>query len=357
MRVAHSGPGPVRGGDPREVARAILGECYSTPFLPELPDRGPGADEVGRTAAMLTDLPVDASPRGWRLAGSPGRLSRRAVDFLDRDSDALEEADELARDPDDEPGGAGRRLLVRALGPWSLAARLEMPGGPSVLTDRGARRDVAASLAEGVAVRAVRLSERMRSRARVLLDEPALWHVHAGTVATQSRLDPVAAVPADQLSLSLCRFADALRAAGVDEVLARVPAEAGPDAPARWSILAEPPRDETPLDGLCLDSGVLHSARSHGALDAAGTVLGQGRLLQLEGLPGTAGLPTTGPEVERAVSRILDLLERLSAPRYAGLGQLVLTPSVEEMTSAGARPADALAAVRLVAEAAPRLAE
>src|SRR5699024_9330889 len=90
---------------------------------------------------MLTDLPVDASPRGWRLAGSPGRLSRRAVDFLDRDSDALEEADELARDPDDEPGGAGRRLLVRALGPWSLAARLEMPGGPSVLTDRGARRD------------------------------------------------------------------------------------------------------------------------------------------------------------------------------------------------------------------------
>src|SRR5699024_4552289 len=89
----------------------------------------------------------------------------------------------------------------------------------------------------------------------------------------------------------------------------------------------------------------------------AGTVLGQGRLLQLEGLPGTAGLPTTGPEVERAVSRILDLLERLSAPRYAGLGQLVLTPSVEEMTSAGARPADALAAVRLVAEAAPRRAE
>lgn len=357
MSVAHSGPGPFRGSDPREAARAVLGECHAMPFLAELPDRGPGADQVGRTAAMLADLPVDASTRGWRLAGSPGRLSRRAVDFLDRDSDALEEADELVRDPEGHPGTAERRLLVRALGPWSLAAQLEMPAGSPVLTDRGARRDVAASLAEGIAARAVRLAERTRTRTRILLDEPALWHVCAGTVATRSRLDPVAAVPADQVSLSLCRFAASLRAAGIDEVLVRVPADPGPDALAQWAVLTEPPRDETPLDGLCLDSGVLHAARSHEVLDAAGTVLGQGRLLQLEGLPGTTRLPAAGPDVEDAVSRILGLLDRLSAPRYAGLDQLVLTPAVDEMASGGARPAEALAAVRRVAEAAPRLAE
>lgn len=357
MRIAHTGPGPVRGTDPREAARAVLGECHAMPVLPELADRGAGADEVGRTAAMLAELPVDVSPRGWRLADAPGRFSRRAKDFLDRDLDALEEADELLRDPEASSGPTDRRLLVRVLGPWSLAARIELPGGMPVLTDSGARRDLASSLAEGVAARAVRLAGRMRTGTRVLLDEPALWRVAAGTVPTPSRFDPAPAVPADRLALSLCRFAAALRAAGVDEVLARVPSTFGPDAPARWSVLTEPPRGETPIDGVCLDAGVLHSAVSHDTLDAAGTLLGAGGLLQLEGLPGTDRLPSTGPEVERSVAQILALLDRLSAPRYEALSRLVLTPTVDDLTSGGVDTGTALAAVRRVAEAAPRLAE
>lgn len=357
VSIGNTGPGPMPGTDPREAARVVLGECHAMPFLAELPDRGLGADHVGRTLAMLADLPVDVSTRGWRLANSPGRFARKASDFLDRDLDALEEADELVRDPEGDPAPADRRLVVRVLGPWSLAANLELPGGLPVLTDRGARRDLAGSLAEGVAMRVTRLADRLGAGTRILLDEPMLWHVAAGSVVGPSRFDPIRAVPEDQLALSLCRFGEVLRRAGATDVLIRVPAGTEPDAPARWSVVAETPRDETPLDGLCVAAELLHSARSHDALDAAGTVLADGRVLQLEGLPGTSRPPRTGAEVEGAVLAILALLERLSAPRYAGLDQLVLTPTVDAMTSGRISPAEALAAVRRVAEVAPMMAE
>lgn len=392
--VGHTGPGPLSGTDAREAARIVMGECPRLPFLPELADRGIGADAVGRTGAMLADLPLDVSTRGWRLAGSVGRPARRAADLLDRDADALEEADEIARgvtvDRDlaregrgragQEPASpAERRLQVRVLGPWSLAARLELPGGMPVLTDRGARRDLAASLAEGAAGYAGRLAGRLGAGARILLDEPRLWHVAAGTVAGPSRFDPVPAVPAEQLALSLCRFADALRTAGVAEVLVRAPGGAGPEAPARWAVVSEPPRGETPLDGLCVSAATLRApgaggpgagereadpatldaarAAAHAALDAAGTVLGEGRLLHLEGLPGGGRTPRTGSEVEHAAVGVLDLLDRLAAPRYASLDRLVLTPTVGDVTTGREDAVAALAAVRRVAEAAPTVAE
>lgn len=357
VTVGHTGPGPMPGTDPRESARVVLGECHAMPFLPELPERGLGAEQMGRTLAMLADLPVDISTRGWRLAGSPGRLARTASDLLDRDLDALEEADESVRDPEGDPVAANRRLVVRVLGPWSLAAQLELPAGLPVLTDSGARRDLADALAEGVAVHVTRLADRLGAGAQVVLDEPLLWHVAAGTVVGPSRFDPIRAVPEDRLALSLCRFADGLRRNGVAQVLIRVPARTGPEAPAKWQMVSETPDGETPLDGLCVPAEVLHSGRSHAALDAAGTVLGDGRTLQLEGLPGASRPPRTAGEVEQRVSSILALLDRLSAPRYAGLAQLVLTPTVDDVTSGRLTAAEALAAVRRVADVAPRLAE
>ena len=353
---AVTGPGPMPGTDPRAAARVVMGECHALPFLPELADRGVAADLLARSLATLADLPVDATTRGWRLANSPGRLARTAADLLDRDCDALEEADEQVRDPEADPGPGDRRLQVRVLGPWSLAAATELPGGMPVLVDRGARRDLAASLAQGVADRATRLAGRLRAGARILLDEPMLWHVAAGTVPSPSRFDPIAAVPADRLSLSLCRFADALREAGASEVLLRVPAGTVPGAPARWSVVSETPGHETPLDGVCLAADLLHAGRSHAALDAAGTLLGEGRLLQLEGLPGVSRPPGSGPEIERAAAELPALLTRLSAPRHATLGRLVLTPTPASLTG-GADAAGVLAAVRRVAEVAPRLAE
>lgn len=353
---ASTGPGPMPGADPREAARIVMGECHGLPFLPELTGRGPGADLVGRTLAMLVDLPVDISPRGWRLAQSPGRLARLATDLLDRDGDALEEADELARDPEAETPPVDRRLQVRVVGPWSLAAGLELPGGYPVLTDRGARRDLAASLAEGAGRWVTRAAGRLRARTRIVLDEPLLWRVAAGTVPAPSHFDPVPAVPAEQLSLALCRFADALRTVGVDEVLLRVPTSSGPDAPARFSAIAQTPQGETPLDGLCVQAEPLYAALQHDALDAAGTVLGDGRRLQLEGAAGIARQISNPDEAERAAHALLGLLDRLAAPRYESLNRLILTPTESQMSDP-VSATRALTGARLLADTAPRVAE
>ena len=63
--------------------RIILDELPDLPHLGELPDRGVGADMIGRTAGLLIALPVDTTPRGWRLAVAdrPGgfRLVTEAV--------------------------------------------------------------------------------------------------------------------------------------------------------------------------------------------------------------------------------------------------------------------------------------
>ena len=66
-------PGSARcpGTNPAEAMHVVAGELPDFPHLPELPDRGPGADLTGRTAALLVDMPVEVTPRGWRLAEHP----------------------------------------------------------------------------------------------------------------------------------------------------------------------------------------------------------------------------------------------------------------------------------------------
>ena len=48
-----------------------FGELPDLPYLPELPARGPGAELIGRSAALLVDLPVEIVPSGWRLTAAP----------------------------------------------------------------------------------------------------------------------------------------------------------------------------------------------------------------------------------------------------------------------------------------------
>ena len=73
------------GGNPLETARLMFDEVPDLPFLAELPGRGPGADMIGRAAALLVDIPVEVTPGGWRIADHPGRDMRRAeVDALVR---------------------------------------------------------------------------------------------------------------------------------------------------------------------------------------------------------------------------------------------------------------------------------
>ena len=130
------------GTNPAEAMRVVAGELPDFPHLPELPDRGPGADLTGRTAALLVDLAVEVTPRGWRLAERPGRDLARARSMLSSDLDALEEVLE----------GFSGPVKIQLCGPWTLAATLELPHTMNVaVADPGAVADLTASLAEGAA--------------------------------------------------------------------------------------------------------------------------------------------------------------------------------------------------------------
>ena len=175
---AATGIGSLPGTDVREAMRLVLGELPALPHLPELPERGPGADLLGRGATMLSDLHVDLQPSGWRLVPRGGLDERRARDFLERDVDTLEE---LAADHD----GA---VKLQSAGPWTLAAGLELiSGGGKALSDRGATRDLAASLADGLAAQVADVARRLpRATVVVQLDEPSLPAVLEGRVPTAS---------------------------------------------------------------------------------------------------------------------------------------------------------------------------
>lgn len=54
-----TGIGSLPGTDIVEAVKYVFGELPALPHLPELPARGPGADMIGRSAAFLTDLPVE----------------------------------------------------------------------------------------------------------------------------------------------------------------------------------------------------------------------------------------------------------------------------------------------------------
>ena len=119
----------------------MLGELPDLPHLPELPARGAGADMIGRGRGVPR-RPA-GRPAAVRLAaGRPARAGTSAapLDFLARDLDALEE---LAQ------GYAGP-LKVQVAGPWTLAATVELHHGDKAVSDPGATRDLAQSLAEGV---------------------------------------------------------------------------------------------------------------------------------------------------------------------------------------------------------------
>ncbi|MFE2579076.1 methionine synthase [Streptomyces sp. NPDC059378] len=172
-----TGIGSMPGGDAREAAKTVAGSFEDFPFLPELPARGPGADMVGRTAGMLVEMYARVEPSGWRLGDRPGRDTRRARSWLGEDLDALEEFTQ-------EYTGA---LKVQAVGPWTLAAALELRNGEVALSDPGACRDLAGSLAEGLRLHLAEVRRRIPGARLVLqLDEPSLTAVLRGQVKSAS---------------------------------------------------------------------------------------------------------------------------------------------------------------------------
>lgn len=172
-----TGIGSMPGGDAREAAKTVTGSFDEFPYLAELPARGPGADMIGRTAGMLVELYARVEPSGWRIGDRPGRDTRRAKAWLGEDLDALEEFTQGYEGP----------VKVQAVGPWTLAAALELKNGEAALSDPGACRDLAGSLAEGLRAHLADLRRRIPGAQIVLqLDEPSLMAVLRGHIKTAS---------------------------------------------------------------------------------------------------------------------------------------------------------------------------
>ncbi|WFB07270.1 methionine synthase [Streptomyces sp. LX-29] len=174
---AASGVGSMPGGDAREAVKTVTGSLESLPYLPELPARGPGADMIGRTAGLLVDVYAHVEPSGWRVGDRPGRDTRRARSWMVEDLDALEEFTQ----------GYTGALKVSAVGPWTLATALELRNGEAALSDPGACRDLAGSLAEGLRNHLADVRRRVPgARLALQLDEPSLTAVLSGQVRTAS---------------------------------------------------------------------------------------------------------------------------------------------------------------------------
>lgn len=167
--------GSLPGTDVEAAVRVAL-EDVDLPWLPELPARGPWAGLIGRATAVLAGLSTELSAGDWRLSATPGVDARRARAALRTDLDVLEEAAQ----------GYSGALKVSVCGPWTLASSLFLPLGGRVLGDRGARRDIAQSLAAGVGELVAEVSRRLpEASVRLQVDEPSLPAVLAGRVPTE----------------------------------------------------------------------------------------------------------------------------------------------------------------------------
>ncbi len=319
-----TGVGSLPGIDVADAVAMVFGELPALPHLPELPDRGPGAELVGRGAGLLTSLPVEFYAGAWRTTYRPGRDLRRTRELLARDLEALTER------------GAGYTgpLKVQAAGPYTLAAALGRPQGGAVLHDHGATRDLIASLADGLAGHVADVVRRVPGASVVLqLDEPSLPAVLAGQVPTESGLRTLRSVPP---ASAVDGLRSVVAAAGVP-VIVHCCARQPPLPVMRASGAA----------GVSVDVSLLDSA----GLDAIGALVEAGLVLFAGVVPATgAAAPSDGA----AALSVSGLWRRLGFAPELLAERVVVTPACG---LAGASPSYARAAVAACAAAARRLAE
>ena len=147
-----------------------------------------GSDLIGRTAALLP-LNLDIGPRSWRVTRRPQIATMRARDQFERDLDLLEEL----------WAGKLTELKVQLVGPWTLAAQLEMANGHRMITDRGATREIAEALVYAAGQHRRDVEKRFGVSTLLQLDEPALESVRGGTVKGTTDYEEIPAVPDERL--------------------------------------------------------------------------------------------------------------------------------------------------------------
>lgn len=320
-----SGIGSWPGTSARQAAEVVVGELAGAlAHLVELPARGVGADMLGRAAALLIDVALDTVPRGYRIASRPGAVTRRAVSMLDEDMDALEEAWETAG-----LRGGDRVVKVQAPGPVTLAAGLELSDGHRAITDSGALRDLAASLAEGVAAHRAALSRRLDTPVVVQFDEPTLPAALGGRLTGVTALSPV---PSLDEAVAEGLLSSCAEVVGADVVLH----SCAPDIP--WDMLGR-----TGIDAVSIDVSTLRAAD----LDGVAAFVELGRTVVLGVVDSSA--PERPPSVEEVATRVVAVTDRLGFGRSPLRGRVGVSPACG---LAGATPQWARTAVGLARDAA-----
>jgi methionine synthase II (cobalamin-independent) len=324
-----TGIGSWPGSSPREAAEIVIGELHTLPHLVELPARGVGADMIGRAGALLVDIGIDTVPRGYRIAAGRSAVVRQAASLLDEDIDALEEAWEKAG-----LRGGTRTVKVQAPGPITLAAQLELPGGHRAITDPGAVRDLAGSLAEGVAAHRAQLARRLDTPVVVQFDEPSLPAALEGRLTGVTSLSPVH--PVDE-SVAIGLLDDCVAIVGA-EVALHCCAAGLP-----WKTL-----QRSSIHAVSVDVSTLTAAD----LDGVGEFVESGRTVMLGVVPTTA--PMVRPSFEEIAKTAASVTDRLGFARSLLRERVGITPSCG---LAGATPQWARSAIELAQKAADAFAE
>ena len=300
--AAATGVGSWPGTSPRAAAEVVVGELHTLPHLVELPARGVGADMIGRAGALLVDIAIDTTPRGYRLASRPGAVSRRSRSFLDEDVDALEEAWETAG-----LRGSGRTVKIQTPGPVTLAAQVELPNGHRAITDAAALRDLTTSLAEGVAAHKAEVSRRLESPVVVQFDEPSLPAALAGRLTGVTALTPVH--PVDKtLAVGL-----------LDECTVAVDGEVAVHCCAQeipWDLLQRSNIHAAGIDLLALGDS---------ELDGLGEFVDSGRTVMLGLVPPTS--PGRPPSARELAEKAAALTDRLGFARSLLSERIGVTPT------------------------------
>ncbi|GAB3424690.1 uroporphyrinogen decarboxylase/cobalamine-independent methonine synthase family protein [Flindersiella endophytica] len=312
-----------------EACKVVFGELPGFPYLPELPARGPGAGLTGRACGLLVELGADLQPAGWRLTFGEGIDQQRARSTLAHDLDALE----VAAD------GHTGQLKLQVCGPWTLAATVEQPKGGRVLGDRGARRDLAQSLAEGVRTHVADVRRRVPGARIVLqLDEPSLPAVLAGRVPTPSGYSRYRTVEDFEAVELLSAVVDAAS----DETALPIVHCCAPDVPV--ALLAR-----AGARGLAFDLSLVQPSDELSAAVEDGVALFLGAVPSLP--PETNVRPPTDVQVAQ---RVLEWWHRLGFEAGAATASVVVTPSCG---LAGADPGWARTAMTLARSAAENVAK
>ena len=290
------------GDDYAEAVRVVLGELPDLPHVPEVPGRGVQAGMTGRGLAVVAGLAADLQPAGWRLTDASGADHRRARSLLAQDLDTVEE---LAQD-------ISGTFKTQIVGPWTLAATVEKPRGDKLLSDHGARRELAQALAEGVRVHLADLRRRLRGVERwiVQIDEPALASVIGGKVPTASGFGRHRRVDLPEASAHLEWVIEAVAEAGADAWVH----SCAPETP--WSLVVG-----AGVSGLSADLSMLGAVD----LDVFAEALEAGHTVALGVVPSTD--PEEVPSDARITERVQRWIDMLGLDPEIVRDHLVITPT------------------------------